>query len=530
MPEDRQIIVFVHGWSVRNTNTYGELPARLRRELLRTSGSMSDIRNIWLGKYISFSDEVRMEDVSRAFQAALIAELGDEIRAGRRFAVITHSTGGPVVRDWWNRFYRESPSAGVCPMSHLVMLAPANFGSALAQLGKGRIGRIKAWFEGVEPGTGLLDWLELGSPQSWDLNVKWITSSNPLDEAPPVFQFVLTGQSIDHALYDHLNSYTDEAGSDGVVRTAAANLNAKYLRLVQQAPAPMKAGARKLPSVDLSSPEIAASAPRTAFALVPGRSHSGSDMGILRSVKNDRRDHPTVNAVLRCLTVASAADYTRLCDEFDAENRVVRENERAELYRRRLLPDRWFFHDAHSMVIFRIRDDRGHVVRDFDLKLTAGRKGRVSPDFLPEGFFVDRQKNQHDAGTLTYYFNYDAMVGSDAVLDPGDPRHEAVLRDKLPGAESLGLELVCRPDDGFVHYYPASLQATPQVLEHFIGSDQTSLIEIVVRRTVREGTFRLTSNLDPEDFTKQPPGDPILWLKAFDKSARPRGRSRALRR
>jgi hypothetical protein len=28
------------------------------------------------------------------------------------------------------------------------MLAPANFGSALAQLGKNRVGRLKSWFEG----------------------------------------------------------------------------------------------------------------------------------------------------------------------------------------------------------------------------------------------------------------------------------------------------------------------------------------------------------------------------------------------
>ena len=25
------VIVFVHGWSVRNTNTYGQLPARLKK-------------------------------------------------------------------------------------------------------------------------------------------------------------------------------------------------------------------------------------------------------------------------------------------------------------------------------------------------------------------------------------------------------------------------------------------------------------------------------------------------------------------
>ena len=72
-------------------------------------------------------------------------DFADVLARGDRFACITHSTGGPVVRDWWNRYYLEPRQAPRCPMSHLVMLAPANFGSALAQLGKGRLSRVKAW-------------------------------------------------------------------------------------------------------------------------------------------------------------------------------------------------------------------------------------------------------------------------------------------------------------------------------------------------------------------------------------------------
>ena len=44
---------------------------------------------------------------------------------------------------------------------------------------------------------------------------------------------MLTGQSIDRHFYDNLNSYTGEAGSDGVVRVAAANLNFGMLRIEQ---------------------------------------------------------------------------------------------------------------------------------------------------------------------------------------------------------------------------------------------------------------------------------------------------------
>ena len=118
-----------------------------------------------------------------------------------------------------------------CPLSHLVMLAPANHGSALAQLGKSRLSRIKSLFQGVDPGQRVLDWLELGSAGSWALNRSCLDYDGVADG---VFPFVLTGQSIDRKLYDALNSYTGEAGSDGVVRVASANLNYGLLRLVQE--------------------------------------------------------------------------------------------------------------------------------------------------------------------------------------------------------------------------------------------------------------------------------------------------------
>ena len=75
------------------------------------------------------------------------------------------------------------------------MLAPANYGSALAQLGKQRLGRLMSWFEGVEPGQGVLDWLELGSTESWALNKEWIASDGTQIGPNGVFPFVITGQS-----------------------------------------------------------------------------------------------------------------------------------------------------------------------------------------------------------------------------------------------------------------------------------------------------------------------------------------------
>ena len=109
-------LVFVHGWSVTNLSTYGQLPLRLKAEAAR-SGLDLTVREIWLGQYVSFHDEVRLPDISRAFQAAVTKQLADLITAGGRFICITHSTGGPVVRDWWQRYYSGGPGAALPPAS-----------------------------------------------------------------------------------------------------------------------------------------------------------------------------------------------------------------------------------------------------------------------------------------------------------------------------------------------------------------------------------------------------------------------------
>jgi hypothetical protein len=362
-------------------------------------------------------------------------------------------------------------------MSHLVMLAPANFGSALAQLGAGRLSRIKTWFQGVEPGTGVLDWLELGSRGSWNQNVDWIRSGGDRIGGNGVFPFVLTGQSIDRKLYDNLNSYTGEMGSDGVVRVAAANLNAVWVRLVQQRE-PGPAGRRRVWPLAPDDGGIER-APATAMRIVKGRSHSGDKMGIIRSVRDDGAPHPTVDATLRCLLVRTKPQYDRLVAEFAQETVRVVEDEREEPVGRRVFP-----HDPCSMVTFRVRDDGGHPVTDYDLILTGVND---SPNALPPGFFLDRQRNRRDRSVITYFFNHDRMAR----------------------AGRLGLRVEARPDSGFVHYVKARLAADAKMLETIVRDHETTLVEIVLRRVVRRGVFELTKNPGPESFTDQRKGPPV---------------------
>jgi hypothetical protein len=505
MMANKIVVVFVHGWSVTNTDTYGGLPARLSAEA-KALGIDIQLEEIYLGRYISFHDEIRVSDISRAFSVAVEDQLSDIIKTGNRFVCITHSTGGPVIRDWWHRYYQTDAENGICPMSHLIMLAPANFGSALAQLGKSRLARLKFWFGGVEPGQGVLDWLELGSAEAWNLNIDWINSDGSHIGPDRVYLFVLTGQSIDRTLFDNLNTYTGEIGSDGVVRVAAANLNSTYIKLEQEPPKPGKKG--EFIADELKVKTIK-QAPNTAMRVISGKSHSGKVMGIMRSVKetlNDTKSKETVDAILACIQVQANDQYLNLSRQFLAETEAVQKNELIEVETRLLKSDTYFIHDRFSMVIFRVHDDKGHPVTDYDLILTAGPN--ADPNHLPQGFFADRQRNRVNPETITYFFNRDVMKGTKAVKD----KKGNEIRKAITGAEMLGFKIIARPSSGFVHYLPCEIKASEDMLDAALHRNSTTLVDICLRRVVRKNVFRVNKLTSPikQNFKDTKPGNEIV--------------------
>lgn len=494
----QRTVVFLHGWSVSNTDTYGGLPERLARVGLINGDSVA-LHEIRLGRYVSFRDEVRMPDLVRALEFALRTELAEQIEKGERFAVITHSTGGPLAREWWYRYYASKGAEATCPMSHLIMLAPANFGSALAQLGKSRISELKSWVQGVEPGQGILDWLELGSPESWALNDLWIRNQFKQNHEHPVYQFVITGQTIDRAFYDFVNSYTGESGSDGVVRVAAANLNASLIRLRQD---PLDPQSNELSSPLVLKPRNVVRSPRTAFRLLAGAAHSGEEKGIMRSVKPDGDDlPPVVDAIRSALSVDSESAYKALCDRFDQETGDVYAFERCEVEKVRLLPDRKYIHDAMSMLVVRVTDTDGKPVTDFKMMLTGTEN---DPNLLPSGFFGDRQANSRARNTVTYFINHEILKGSEAVGPVGSTD---IWREELKGVEELGIRIEARPADGFAHYVPAQFTAPKNEFLQALRPHQTTMVDIVLQRVVHTGAAQFSRGDDPRgSFKKQKQG------------------------
>ena len=494
-------LIFVHGWSITNTNTYGELPQSISSAAAGV-GLEIQIDHIYLGKYISFHDEVTMDDIARAFNYALKELPGsdgphsqDEIAP---FSCITHSTGGPVVRAWVDKYYGVAAGADIrvggggggggdsngnesdrltqLPLKHLVMLAPANHGSSLATLGKQRVGRIKAWFSGVEPGQRVLDWLCLGSKGQWQLNEQALNYSYPQHEFYP---FVLTGQGIDSGFYDFLNGYLVESGSDGVIRVAGANMNYRYLSLTQTQErftkvkgkvyrlAPAEQAVRKPVSV-----------PMGVFSQF---SHSGTKMGIMANKATSPDHGVVVKEVLNCLKVDSTTDYEQrhqaLAQLTQAEQAKVPEGKSSVI-------------SHYAMLVIRVRDELGELVehQDYDILLLAGTG--YKPNRLPEGFFVDRQMNTV-SHTLVYYLDAAKM---------------SQIKDHC-----FGIQVNARPDKGFSYFHAGQFRSEGLAIDEVFAPNQTTYVDITLKRQVDKNVFRFSRADKPrENFTKtRPSGDEI---------------------
>jgi hypothetical protein len=473
-------LVFVHGWSVTNTSTYGGLPLQLQAQAA-SAGVTLHVADIWLSEYVSFDDAVTMADVVRAFDHAL----RDLHLQDASFACITHSTGGPVVREWL-RAQRERPQAfSTIRLTHLMMLAPANFGSALAQLGKGVLGRLRAWADGVEPGQRILDWLELGSAESLSLNLDHIHGDDPAERGQ--FLFVLTGDRPDRSLYDHLNSYTGEDGSDGVVRMAAANLNACHAVLAMES------------RTDSSTLALnVTTGPRVAFKLIADASHSGSDQGVMASAPA-----ATVDALLRCMQVRDATGYQVLCDAFDVEN-AQRDTHRVEMESVGPFPSRVHIHDPRSMLIVRLTDEGGEPLIGARWLLKAGTP--PNPDWMPQGFMLDRQANSRQRHVVTFFLNHALLAGSPRVADPFNNRR--TLRAATGNHRPYSASVEPRDLDGLVHHALAATAAKDDLFQ-IIAPHQTTVLDVILPRLVWEGVFRLTQVLEPHDFSHPVPGNAV---------------------
>ena len=464
-------LVFVHGWSVTNTDTYGSLHKALSAAASTFKLDIT-VQHIYLGKYLSFHDEVSLDDIARAFDKAL-RDLPGNTNKIRPFSAITHSTGGPVVRYWQELFY-GARNLAASPLRHLLMLAPANHGSALAALGKKRVGRLKAWFSGVESGQGVLDWLCLGSDGQWQLNESTLSYKNAQNN---FFPFVLTGQGIDTSFYDFLNNYLVESGSDGVVRVCGANLNYRFLALQQEDEVLRKKPLKTRLLAHQTRP-LKTSAP-VPLGVFSQYSHCGDKMGIMRSpVASKTRIHPVVSEILKCLTVKNARQYNKRFDEL-AQLSELEQAKKPGGKKDRI--------SQYTMLVLNVHDQYGNQFSRDDVEVVLLGGASYSPAQLPEGFLVDRQLN-NQSNRLVFFLDAQKMKNINQGL--------------------FGIRIIARPQKGFAYYNEGEFRSEGLPLEKVFTPNQTTYVDITMKRLIDKNVFRLRRGKQRhEDFSGvQPAG------------------------
>lgn len=277
-------VIILHGWS-DSSESFEQLSYFLKEHDFQ-------VVNIWLSDYLSMHDEITIYDLGQAMGKAIRDKGISEDR--HSFDVIVHSTGGLVVRQYLIHYFFGKPE--LCPIRHLVMLAPANFGSPLASLGQSVFGRFTLgwkWDGLFQTGTKILDALKLASPISYRMAMLDLFNPDNRIFCPEnIFTTILIGSD---AYENKIRAVMHENGSDGTVRVSTANLNAKYIKLIFKK--------------EIEDPEIIEVAPQydpIAFGVLYNYDHaritlpSDSEYGISLGIN-----------ILRSLSIESVQDYQK---------------------------------------------------------------------------------------------------------------------------------------------------------------------------------------------------------------------------
>ena len=317
-------VIILHGYS---DNHQSFIPLQ---QFLGANGFA--VTDIALGDYISLEDHITIEDLAKAFQKILL-DKGIPTDPGS-LNLIVHSTGALVAREWMTRYYLEAGKE--CPLRRLLMLAPANFGSPLAALGRTMFARVvKGWQTNFETGTHILEALEMGSAYSWKLAQRDLFGPRSFYVPETCLCAILVGSQ---PYQGGLRQLVDKDGTDGTVYVSTANLNATGLSLRFTANS-------QAPTVQ-SWPKSAAP---MAFAVFPDRDHASI-------IRPDTLDPDLGTFIVRFLRL-DLPNYQQFADACDARTRQTLPAS----------PDKSTLHTFQNLVT-RVADDLGMSIPDYFLE------------------------------------------------------------------------------------------------------------------------------------------------------------------
>jgi pimeloyl-ACP methyl ester carboxylesterase len=471
-------VVILHGWS-DSSDSFAPLADFLKDRGFR-------VLDLFLADYISMDDDVSIEDAAKAMQAAVAAKIaGNELKPP--FDLIVHSTGGLVARTWLSAYCAGMTSAQM-PAQRLVMIAPANFGSKLADVGQTILGRvIKGWDHGFHTGKLMLDGLALGSPFQWDLAWRDLFAADaenavPVYGADLVWPFVIVGSMP----YQHgLRQMVNENGSDGTVRVAAANLNAYGATLDftrDKAPTVMRMTGAE--SVDAAQGALIPWKRRYdetmefPLAVMAHRDHASiTDPTILGDDETDDQQAQFRNCLLGALACTTYAQYQDLQQAWRTISDAVQDPASAD-------ED----HHMHLQINVRVVDEFEQPVTDYMIEFLAPNYAQNTDltGMFHDKVIKDVHKNGQDASVRTIYIDRQLMF--------------QLFYEQIPAGQAKELRLsvsAASPGEN-VKYFADAFGGKGEFVVHsqdeadrWLHRNATHFLKIVIPRVPSAEVFKL---------------------------------------
>ena len=337
-------MLIIHGYSDGSVSFFSLRDFFVRKELYKKE-------DVYLLDYASMDDDATFRDF-----ADKLDDDYNKIFKGERIDVAIHSTGALIVRTWLALRRETQKALGQkpdCPVEHLLMFAPANFGSDLAKLGQSFLGKVRATFfnsntkpeDFLESGKAVLEGLEPASPFQWSLSQYDLFQDNyfnPRLLAQEIcFPFVFAaGNDYGGSFEARVIKNRMKPGTDGTVRIPGTSLNS-----------------RKLIIAFVNDNPVIQWAKETKFSQIPFAVFHHFNHGSI--IDTDKPEFEAAFGpgplVLKALAVKTVQEYEEAAAQFDdvsAKNYAAMDSEDKERYQQ-------FF--------FRVRDDVDCLVEDFFL-------------------------------------------------------------------------------------------------------------------------------------------------------------------
>ncbi|MBS0498832.1 MAG: hypothetical protein JSR74_00725 [Proteobacteria bacterium] len=467
-----QQVIIVHGW---NDTSKSFTPLG---QSLQAHGYQ--VMDIWLADYETQDDDVACVDVAKRLETVL-SGLKASGQVTVPFDMVVHSTGGLVARQWlvmYDRGRNHPPNQNPEPrwLKRLDMLAPANFGSVLANLGKSGVGRLTLglgnWFQ---TGATMLTELELSSPFQWGLITQDVLAPSGFeDERPPAYDdngcwpFVIIGGRGYQA--PNPRCIINEPGEDGTVRCAAANLNAY--------------GATIDFSNNEAQPTFTEWSQRSQIGPYPFRIVPDEDHSSIKSATGAQ----TLNLILQALQCGSTAEYQVIQSQWKDETNALTYAADGTLLAN---PQHQFF-----MLNTYVVDDQGNPVADHFIEFFGSKD---ASDLANDGamatfhskVIVDVHQNKKNLALRCFHLNRTEMMTTFyGELGPNAANKVVSLSISAapPGANTKYFTTTADGAAGSVRLHLFDPNDVPQ---RFLQRNCTHFLKIVIPRYPLENVLTL---------------------------------------